>query len=70
MRLLPEHRLGAPGSPVVLDRSGQPFADEGDRICCVGGFVPCRPVRGEAPVFEAGELRVYEPAELGAVGNV
>jgi hypothetical protein len=60
VRLLPEHELGPPGRPVVLDRSGAPFADEDDTVCCVGGFAPTGPVRGQTPVFDAGELRVYE----------
>jgi hypothetical protein len=60
VRLTPEHQLGPPGSPVVLDSSGDPFADEGDAVCCVGGFAPAGPVQGHTPVFHAGELRVYE----------
>jgi hypothetical protein len=60
VRLLPEHRVGPAGSPVVLDLSGVPFADEGDAVCCVGGFAPAGPVRGRTAVFNAGELRVYE----------
>jgi hypothetical protein len=60
VRLLPEHRLGPVGSPVVLDGSGTPFADERDVVCCVGGFSPTGPVQGQTPVFNAGELRVYE----------
>jgi len=60
VRLLPEHRIGPPGGPLVLDASGDPFAEEGDRVCCVGGFGKTGPVRGETPIFNAGELRVYE----------
>jgi hypothetical protein len=60
VRLLPEHRLGPVGRPVVLDSAGTPFADQGDTVCCVGGFAPTGPVRGQTPVFHAGELRVYE----------
>jgi hypothetical protein len=59
VRLVPDHRLGAPGRAVVLDASGAPFADEGDEVCCVGGFAPVAPVRGQTPIFHAGELRVY-----------
>ncbi len=44
----------------MLDASGNPFADEGDTVCCVGGFVPSGPIQGQIPVFSAGELRVYE----------
>jgi hypothetical protein len=65
VRLAPEHRLGPPGGPVVLDNSGEPFAHEGDSVCCVGGFAPEGPVRGGPSVFYAGELRVYDrPATL------
>ena len=60
VRLLPEHRIGPVGSLLVLDASGYPFAMEGDRVCCVGGFGKTGPVRGETPVFNAGELRVYQ----------
>ena len=60
VRLLPEHRIDPPSGPVVLDASGDPFAEEGDAVCCVGGFAPTGPVRDETPVFNAGELRVYE----------
>ncbi len=60
VRLVPEHRIGPPGGPVVLDVSGDSFAEEGDDVCCVGGFAKTGPVRGETPVFHAGELRVYE----------
>jgi hypothetical protein len=60
VRLGPEHRIGPPGGPVVLDAAGHPFAEEGDTVCCVGGFLPSGPVRGATPVFHAGELRVYE----------
>jgi hypothetical protein len=60
VRLLPEHRIGPPGGPLVLDGSGDPFAEEGDAVSCVGGFGRTGPVRGETPVFNAGELRVYE----------
>ena len=59
VRLVPEHRLGPPDGPVVLDASGKPFAEEGDEVCCVGGFLKTGPVRGQTPVFSAGELRVY-----------
>lgn len=58
--LRPEHRIGPRGGPVVLDASGNPFAEEGDTVCCVGGFAKRGPVRDETPVFHAGELRVYQ----------
>jgi hypothetical protein len=60
VRLVPEHQLGPPGGPVVLDAYGKPFAEEGDEVCCVGGFLPSGPVRGQTHVFSAGELRVYK----------
>jgi hypothetical protein len=60
VRLIPEHQLGPPGGAVVLDVSGKPFAEEGDEVCCVGGFLPSGPVQGHTPVFSAGELRVYQ----------
>jgi hypothetical protein len=60
VRVLPEHHVGSPGRAVVLDVCGDPFAEEGDPVCCVGGFAPTGPVRGGTPVFHAGELRVYE----------
>ena len=60
VRLLPNHRIGPPGGPLVLDASGVPFAEEGDAVCCVGGFAPTGPVRGERRVFNAGELRVHD----------
>ena len=60
VRIGPEHRIGPPGGPLVLDAAGHPFAQEGDSVCCVGGFLPTGPVQGETPVFHAGELRVYE----------
>ena len=59
VRLLPAHQLGPPGGPVVLDAAGTPFADDGDHVCCVGGFAPTGPLPRPTPVFEAGELRVY-----------
>lgn len=62
VRLTPEHQLGPPGGPVLLDASGDPFAEEGDSVCCVGGFGKTGPVPGQTRVFHAGELRVYEQA--------
>lgn len=59
VRLVPEHQLGPPGSSVVLDAFGNPFADDGDTVCCVGGFLNTGPVQAQTPVFSAGELRVY-----------
>ncbi len=61
VRLIPEHQLGPSRGPAVLDPEGVPFADEGDTVCCVGGFAKTGPVLGEPPIFSAGELRVYDP---------
>jgi hypothetical protein len=44
----------------VLDTTGAAFADEGDSVCCVGGFAPPGPVSHDTPIFRAGELRVYK----------
>jgi hypothetical protein len=61
VRLLPAHQLGPPRSAVVLDTAGVAFADEGDSVCCVGGFAPTGPVPHQTPLlFDAGELRVYK----------
>jgi len=60
VRLLPDHEIGPRDGPVVRDTSGRAFAADGDLVCCVGGFAPAGPVQGHAPVFAAGELRVYE----------
>ena len=61
VRLVPEHQLGPPPGPVVLDAEGVAFAAEGDTVCCVGGFAKIGPVLDEPRVFSAGELRVYDP---------
>jgi hypothetical protein len=60
VQLQPEHQIGPPGGPVVLDARGSSFAEEGDSVCCVGGFGVDGPVQGQTPVFYAGEIRVYE----------
>jgi hypothetical protein len=60
VRLRPDHQLGPPDGPLVLDSSGQAFANEGDTVCCVGGFAPTGPVQGHTSIFGAGELRVYD----------
>lgn len=62
VQLMAEHQLGSPGGPVVLDTTGRAFAEEGDTVCCVGGYAPTEPVRGQPALFAAGEIRVYEPA--------
>ncbi|HTW13450.1 MAG TPA: hypothetical protein VME01_11945 [Solirubrobacteraceae bacterium] len=60
VRLHPDHRIGPPGSPLLLDADGVPFADEGDEVVCGGGFAPPGPVRGGIPVFGAGSISVHE----------
>ncbi len=59
VRLIPEHQIGAPDGPVVLDHNGVPFAYEGDHVKCGGGGSPRGPVRGGRPVFNASELAVF-----------
>jgi hypothetical protein len=59
VRLAPEHRIGPPGSPLVMDSSGVPFADEGDTVSCGGGFAPNR-IRSQTPIFQAGQIAVNE----------
>ncbi len=60
VRLVPEHLVGPPGGPVVLDSCGKPFADDGDEVLCVGGGIPASNVEGGRSVFVAGKLRVFE----------
>jgi hypothetical protein len=60
VHLIPEHRIGASGGPFVLDADGLPFANEGDPVCCVGGYAPPGPIQDTPGIFNAGELRVYE----------
>jgi hypothetical protein len=52
VRLLPEHVLGPPDGPVVIDAFGVPFAYDGDEVQCVGG--------GHEGLFVAAKLRVFE----------
>jgi hypothetical protein len=60
VRLLPEHRLGAPREPLLFDHLGLPFADDGDEVACTGGFGPTSRIEGDAGVFVAGQITVYE----------
>ena len=55
VRLLFEHRIGAPGGPLLLDAGGVPFADEGDQVVCGGGFTS-GPVQDTPGVFLAGQI--------------
>jgi hypothetical protein len=59
-----EHSIDRSDGPVVFDASGEPFADEGDEVSCVGGYKPRQSrVEGEgetAELFLAGDLRVFE----------
>ena len=45
MRLGPDHLIGEPGSPLLMDADGVAFADEGDQVRCGGGYLPHGPVR-------------------------
>jgi hypothetical protein len=59
VRLIPDHQIGPPNGPVVLDGNGIPFGYEGDEVKCGGGFGPPEPVRGGTPVFNAGVLAIF-----------
>lgn len=59
VRLAATHVIGDPGGPLLLDGNGVPFADDGDHVSCGGGSAPRGPVRGEVPVFSAGQICVY-----------
>lgn len=54
VRLTFEHRLGPPGTPLLLDADGLPFADEGDTLICAGGFPPA--ATGQEKVFCVGKV--------------
>lgn len=58
VRLAAAHLLGAPGSPLLQDSSGVPFADEGELVSCGGGGEPHGPVRGSSGIFSAGQISV------------
>lgn len=62
VRLAAAHVIGGPGSPLLQDSGGVPFADEGDGVSCGGGFAPSDPVRGGTRVFNAGQISVYRDA--------
>jgi len=56
VRLSFEHHVGAPGEPLILDGDGVPFANEGDRVICAGGFAPSGPVSGDQQVFQVDQM--------------
>ncbi len=58
VRLLPDHSILPGGETIVADHLGKPFANDGDKVECVGGFAPASPVEGEPVYFHAWELRV------------
>ncbi len=64
VRLAPEHSVGAVGDCVIRDASGEPFADDGDSVECVGGGAPSSRVEGDPPYWYAWELRVIQKSEL------
>ena len=64
VRLAPEHSVGAVGDCVIRDASGEPFADDGDSVECVGGGAPGSRVEGDPPYWYAWELRVIQKSEL------
>jgi hypothetical protein len=60
VQLGPDHLIGQPGSPLLMDAEGVAFADEGDQVSCGGGRVPRGPVRTDEPsIFHAGQISVY-----------
>jgi len=60
VRLGPDHLIGEPGSPLLMDADGVAFANEGDQVSCGGGAVPHGPVRTDKPsIFHAGQISVY-----------
>jgi hypothetical protein len=60
VRLGPEHRLGGPDEPLLLDTDGIPLADVGEIAYCVGGFPPATGIRGEERPFCAWQIRIKE----------
>jgi hypothetical protein len=60
VRLGPDHLIGEPGSPLLMDADGVAFADEGDQVRCGGGGVPHGPIRTDSPwIFHASQISVY-----------
>ena|GEM_PF-3382434 len=59
VRLGAEHTVSAVGECVILDASGEPFANDGDSVECGGGGAPSSRVEGDPTYFYAWELRVF-----------
>jgi hypothetical protein len=60
VRLGPDHLIGEPGSPLLMDADGVAFADEGDSVRCGGGGVPHGPIRTDKTwIFHASQISVY-----------
>ena len=64
VRLEAEHTVGTVGECVILDASGEPFANDGDKVECGGGGAPSSRVEGDPTYFYAWELRVLEKTGL------
>jgi hypothetical protein len=65
VQLGPDHLIGQPGSPLLMDAEGVAFADEGDQVSCGGGGVPRGPVRTDEPsIFHAGQISVYRNEQI------
>ena len=64
VRLGPEHSVCAMGACVIVDASGEPFANDGDRVECGGGGAPSSRVEGAPTYFYASELRVLQTTAL------
>ena len=60
VRLAAEHTVCAVGECVILDASGEPFANDGDSVECGGGGAPSSRVEGDPTYFYAWELRVLQ----------
>ena len=60
VRLGPEHSVCAVGECVIVDASGEPFANDGDSVECGGGGAPSSRVEGAPSYFYAWELRVLQ----------
>ncbi len=60
VRLGPDHLIGEPGRPLLMDAAGVVFADEGDHVSCGGGGVPRGPLHTDTRfLFHAGQIAVY-----------
>ncbi|MHB1576839.1 MAG: hypothetical protein ACYCX9_10090 [Candidatus Dormibacteria bacterium] len=60
IRLEAEHSVCAAGECAILDASGEPFANDGDKVECGGGGAPSSRVEGDPTYFYAWELRVLQ----------